>query len=796
MGWGPVFVKPMGKPCGTAAIERMTRVPWSGIIVQSPRFRYTDAMNQPAIQRDAICSSLLASAPDLPPAVVRDFVSRMDGEYFQRFQQADIVRHLRLVERLTPDHPCSVSVTEGDDGLLLAIVAYDYFSEFAAIAGLLSSHRLDIREGALYTYADSLDPGMPRPPTPWKRPHGRPGLTRKKIVDVFRVRPLPGSTFGPAEQRRLADELGQVIRLLDARRFIEARRFVNRRLVETLGKARGAFRGLLAPVQIRFDNQTSPTSTAMDIRSIDTPAFLYAFALALSMRGLYIHQASFEHVGNELHDRFFVRGRHGRKIESTAEQQELLVTATLAKQFTQHLIWAPDPTKALESFDQFLDQLFRDARGKKTLAFLSKKATLPLLARLLGTSEYLWEDFVRRQHANLLPILGAYHDTPLIRSRRHLTLALRRQLARAGTDDRRRALLNRFKDQELFRIDMKHLLDRKTSLLDFSHALTNLAEAILEQAVHDCSASLARTHGAPRLDRRAPCPFAVFAMGKFGGRELGYASDIEVLFVYGGSGRTSGRQPLDHSEYYERLVHRLLQWIESKQEGIFRLDVRLRPHGGKGLLANTLDELQRYYSPAGLAAPFERQALIKLRFVCGDRTLGRRLEAHRDAFVYSDRPWDLAAALALRRQQIKELVEPGLVNVKYSPGGIIDIEYTAQYLQVMHGHAIPDLRTPNTLEALAAAERHRILPAREARALHEAYLFLRSVIDALRIVRGHAKDLVLPDIGSDEFIFLARRMGYTEDEWQAGARKLAADIARHMEQSRTIYTHRFGPEME
>ena len=749
-------------------------------------------MDQQAIQRDAILNNLLASAPDLAPDVVRDFLSRMDEEYFQRFQPADIIRHLQLVERLTPDHPCHVSVTEHDGGWLLVIVAYDYFSEFAAIAGLLSSHRLDIREGALYTYTDASGQAGPRPAAPGRRAPTRPGLSRKKIVDVFRVRPLPGSTFGPTEQRALAGELEQVIRLLDARQFTDARRFVNRRLVETLGKARGAFHGLLAPVQIRFDNQASPTSTAMDIRSTDTPAFLYAFALALSMRGLYIHQARFEHVGDELHDRFFVRGRHGRKIESKAEQQELLVTATLAKQFTQHLIWAPDPTKALESFDQFLDQLFRDARGKKTLAFLSKKSTLPLLARLLGTSEYLWEDFVRRQHANLLPILDAHRDTPLVRTRQQLALALRRQLARAGTDERRRAILNQFKDQELFRIDMKHLLDQKTTLPDFSRALTNLAEAILEQAVADCAASLVRRHGVPRLDRRTPCPFAVFAMGKFGGRELGYASDIEVLFVFGGPGRTSGRQPLDHSEYYERLVHMLLQWIEAKQEGIFRLDVRLRPHGGKGLLANTLDELRRYYSPSGLAAPFERQALTKLRFVCGDRTLGGQVEAHRDAFVYSGQPWDLAASLSLRRQQIKELVEPGQINVKYSPGGIVDIEYTAQYLQVLHGHALPDLRTHNTLEAVAAAERHRLLTAREAGALHDAYLFLRSLIDALRIVRGHAKALVLPAIGSDEFIFLARRMGYTKDDWQGEANTLAGDVTRHMEEARTIYENRFA----
>ena len=755
------------------------------------RFRYTGPMKQPVVPREDVLARLEALAPGLQPDVVRDFVSRMDDEYFQRFKPGEIVPHLALVERLSPDHPCDVSMTEREDGWSLVIAAYDYFSEFAAIAGLLSSHRLDIREGALYTYND--EPGLPEPrsQTPGRRPSTRPGLTRKKIVDVFRVRPLPGSRFGPAEQRALVGDLGQVIGLLDDRQFAEARRFVNRRLVETLGQARGAFRGLLAPVQIRFDNRASATSTAMDIRSTDTPAFLYAFALALSMRGLYIQRARFEHVGDELHDRFFVRGRHGRKIEGKAEQQELLVTATLAKQFTQHLIWAPDPTKALESFDQFLDQLFRDAQGKKTLSFLSKKAALPMLARLLGTSDYLWEEFVRRQHANLLPLLDDYRNAPLIRSRRQLALALRRKLARAATDERRRTLLNQFKDQELFRIDMKHLLDRDTTLPQFSIALTNLAEAILEQALHDCSASLSRRHGAPMAGPRKPCPFSVFAMGKFGGRELGYASDIEMLFVYGAPGRTSGPHPLDHGEYFERLVQLLLQWIESKQEGIFRLDVRLRPHGGKGLLANTLAELRRYYNPSGLAAPFERQALVKLRFVCGDRPLGRQLEAHRDAFVYSGQPWDLAGAVSLRRQQIEELVEKGRVNVKYSPGGIVDIEYAAQYLQVMHGHAIHGLRTSNTLEALTAAERHRLLPAPEARALREAYLFLRSVIDALRIVRGHAKDLVLPDVGSDEFIFLARRMGYTEDDWQAGAKALDADIRRHMERAGTTYATRF-----
>ncbi|MGH2619361.1 MAG: glutamine synthetase adenylyltransferase, partial [Anaerolineales bacterium] len=388
--------------------------------------------------------------------------------------------------------------------------------------------------------------------------------------------------------------------------------------------------------------------------------------------------------------------------DSPVEQQELRLTAALIKQFTHFLTWAPDPGKAMDYFDRFLDRILEESRDGQALEFLKQKQTLTLLARLLGTSDFLWEDFLRRQHANLLPVLEDYHQVALIRPRTELTRELRRRLARVRTDDRRRQVLNQFKDQEMFRIDMKHLLDPTTTLPDFSRALTELAEVVLEETSRDCQATLSRRHGRPRLAGDGPCPFALFGMGKFGGRELGYASDIELLCAYGGPGRTSGRRPLENSEYFERLVQEMLQWIEAKEEGIFHLDVRLRPHGGKGLLANTLAELRSYYSPSGLSAPFERQALIKLRFVVGDESLGRQVEAHRDAFVYSGQPWDLKTALDLRSRQINELVRPGDTNVKYSPGGLIDVEYAVQYLQLMHGHGEPKLRTPNSLEALAA----------------------------------------------------------------------------------------------
>ncbi|MBM4125653.1 MAG: glutamine synthetase adenylyltransferase, partial [Nitrospira sp.] len=595
-------------------------------------------------------------------------------------------------------------------------------------------------------------------------------------MDVFRVRPMPGTSFPPAQQQHFAEELTRMVALLDDNRVQDVRRAVNRRLIETLGRSRSAFSGLLYPIHIRFDNEQSPTDTVMDIRSTDTPAFLYAFANALTIRGLYIRKAQFEHVGAELHDRFYVRDRHERKIGDPAEQQELRLTAALIKQFTHFLTWAPDPAKAIEYFDRFLDQIVEESRSGRTLAFLKDKKTLALLAKLLGTSDFLWEDFLRRQHANLLPMLDNFQRQPLIRPRGALVRDLRRHLAKARGPAQRRRALNHYKDQELFRIDMKHLLEPESTLPEFSQALTDLAEVILDQAVRDGQALLARLHGKPRLADGNPCSFSIFGLGKFGGRELGYASDIEVLFVYGGAGRTTGPKPLDNSEYFERLTQEVIQSIEAKQEGIFHLDVRLRPHGGKGLLANSLDELQAYYSPTGLSAPFERQALIKLRFVAGDATLGKQVEAHRDSFVYSGAPWDLATAIDLRREQLKQLVERGTVNVKLSPGGVIDIEYAVQYLQVMHGHQHAVLRTPNTMQALAGLVECGIVGRQDGENLRKAYFFIRMLIDGLRMVRGNAKDLVLPPSDSDEFIFLARRVGYTTDDWQSGARHLQTDI--------------------
>jgi glutamate-ammonia-ligase adenylyltransferase len=676
----------------------------------------------------------------------------------------------------------------------LVLAARDHFSEFAVLAGLLAAYGLDILNGHLLTFTASRKTGTGPIQYTGRRTRSLPITTEvRRILDVLHVQALSPQGFGKARQEQFQQELEALIGLLAQDRFQEARAQVNRRLTEALS-AGPPSRGAMHPIAIRFDNRAAPGWTVMDIETADTPGFLYAFSNALAMRGITLHTAWLRTHNGTVHDRLGVTLRRGAKITGARAQAALRITAVLINQFTHCLRAAPDPAKALAHFDRMLDQVLDRAPAGRLPAYLQERETLDLLARLFGTSDFLWEDFLRSNLDSLLPVLQEFKSGPLVRDRTALVRELRHAVRRARSHDQRKHILNQFKDRELFRIDMRHLADPAARLQPFSHALTDLAEIILAETLRACQQALGQEFGQPRwrsgnTDR--PCEFAIFGLGKFGGREMGYASDIELLFVYEGSGHTDGPVSLDVTEYFERLCQAIMGFIEAKQEGIFHLDVRLRPHGRKSLLAASVEEFGTYYSPAGLAAPFERQALIKLRWVAGTRTLGKRVESLRDGFVYGGAPWDIAAALELRRRQGIELVPPGAVDVKHSPGGIIDIEYTAQYLQILHGASHPNVRTPTTLDALTALRRLHVLSLREENRLRLAYLFLRRLIDALRIVRGHARDLVLPPSDSEEFTFLARRMGYQAPRWRTAALRLQKDIEQHMTWTHRFFTSRF-----
>jgi glutamate-ammonia-ligase adenylyltransferase len=714
---------------------------------------------------EAVRAALAGAGSAVALGVLDEFVAHLDPGYFAESAPEDVAGHVRMAAELGPTRPARLAVTPRPEGRYdVSVVAYDYFAEFSLLCGLLAAHRLSIESGHVHTFGPAAAP--PR-----------------KIVDVFRV-VSGGAPRGP-EQAVLERDLLEMLGLVTDGRTDEARERLNRRFVESLGPAHPA--ESLAPLEIAFDNQAGALWSVLAGGGPDTPGFLYALANALALRGIYVHRVRIESVSREARDRFWIARRGGGKIDDDAGQQALRLAVALIKQFTHLLPSAPDPALALRCFDQLLDRAM--AGRPETTGLLGSPEGLRELAHLLGSSAFLWEDFLRMQFEHLLPVLGEWRSRPLL-DREALGRELRTRVAAGGSPEERKQLLNAFKDEQVLLIDMKHLLDPAVTLERFSQALTDLAEAVVAEALLTTRARLLEEHGPPLTADGGECPVAILGLGKFGGCEMGYASDIELLVVYGGGG-TTGRSGIENGVYFEELVRGLTDLIAAREAGIFHVDLRLRPHGGKGSLASPLEAVRDYYRPGGGAAAFERQALIKLRRVAGDEALARAVLAHRDGFVWSDAPWDRANALHLRERQARELVPPGRFNVKYSRGALVEVEYSAQYLQIQAGREHPELRTPSTLEALERLRSLGFLDEDEHRHLRDAYIFWRRVADGLRMVRGNARDLLLPADGTEALGLLARRLGYTEAGWTQGGAALAGDVAAHRDRVTAFFTRRF-----
>jgi glutamate-ammonia-ligase adenylyltransferase len=334
---------------------------------------------------------------------------------------------------------------------------------------------------------------------------------------------------------------------------------------------------------------------------------------------------------------------------------------------------------------------------------------------------------------------------------------------------------------------MRHILGLTKEFDDFSFELTDLAEVTLCHALARCESELRAVYGDPLLENGEPCGLSLLALGKCGGRELGFASDIELMFVYAGSGSTTGPKVVTTPEYFEQLVISVRDSIQTRQEGIFQIDLRLRPYGKAGSLAVSLDSFRRYYAPDGPAWAYERQALVKLRPIAGDAALSEELCKLRDVYAYESGPFDLAAMRAMRERQIRHLVTGGTFNAKFSPGGIVDIEYLIQGLQINHGAQNPALRLTNLREAMSALHKIGILSDEDYTRLRKAHTFLSWLIDSLRVVRGNAKDVTVPPFDSEEFVFLARRLRYKRD-----VERLRVDLMRYSADVQEINTRLLG----
>ena len=437
--------------------------------------------------------------------------------------------------------------------------------------------------------------------------------------------------------------------------------------------------------------------------------------------------------------------------------QELTRGLTRSSRLMQQLLplllgWlseAPDPDLGLLGLRKLA------SGGPRTtelaVAFRDSPESARRLCLLLGTSARLSATLEREP--DLIPNLGAPGGLDARPPAAMLEAASAALEWRSDLDDRQRAL-QRFRRREELRIAAADILGLG-DVVTTARSLTALAEAALQAALDALS---------------PPLPFAVIAMGRFGGAELSYASDLDVICVYDGTTN-------EDFAAAEKTAEALLRFIAGRSPAtqVFPIDFDLRPEGKDGPLARSLDGYRNYYER--WVQTWELQALVRARFVAGDADLGRRFLDLVEPYVWRD-PFPEADVKEIRRMKARverERIPPGedpQFHLKLGRGSLSDVEWTAQLLQLQHG-----VRAPGTMAALDALAAAGVLDPEDRTVLADAYRFCERTRNRWFLIKG-APDDSLPR-QADQLAHLARSLDVTPTELREHYRRVTRR-ARHV----------------
>jgi glutamate-ammonia-ligase adenylyltransferase len=423
-----------------------------------------------------------------------------------------------------------------------------------------------------------------------------------------------------------------------------------------------------------------------------------------------------------------IRGWHfGRYAATRSAKARELLTELMPKLLTA-LAAMGDADRAFLAFDRFLGGL---PAGVQLFSLLkANPKLLDLLATILGSAPRLAEQLSRRPKvldAVLDPgFFGAMPSQAEIAQL--IASAMPDGLALDEAADRARIVGK----EQAFRIGVR-VLSETVSAVDAGTAFSNLAGLLLGR-LH-----AAATEDAERRNGKAPGGrSAVIAMGKLGGREMTAGSDLDLIIVYDaeeGAEMTDGPKPLSINQFYARLTQRLISALSAPTaEGVlYEVDMRLRPSGSKGPVAASLASFESYHRES--AWTWEKLALTRARPVCGDSGLMNELDAHiRRALCEPREPEKvLADVLDMRRLMIREQGSTGLWDIKRARGGLVELEFIAQTLQLLHAPAHRQVLDTNTLGALEKLAAAGLLDAATHAELKEAGLLYHRLTQVLRL---------------------------------------------------------------
>jgi glutamate-ammonia-ligase adenylyltransferase len=424
------------------------------------------------------------------------------------------------------------------------------------------------------------------------------------------------------------------------------------------------------------------------------------------------------------------------------------------------IISSPAPDMALANMEKFISTV--GARSTLLSLLAENRGIMELLVNLFGTSAFLSRFLI--EHLELLDSFITHEMGTAIKEKEEMYKELSALIDPVTDYEAMLNVMRRFRNIEMLRIGIRDI-NGDLSPEDVSDQISCLADTCLQKACEIALEELKGKFGLPTVEYKKStkeASFAILGLGKLGGKELIYGSDLDIVFIYSDSGETKPRSRLKKGksitnlEFFAKLAQKIMSIISlMTSEGfVFKLDTRLRPSGSSGPLVTSLAAFELYHREK--AQVWEKQALLKARFCAGDSEFGERVIVLTQELIY-DKAFtkdDEKEINRLRTRMEKELGKETdeIIDIKFGVGGIVDIEFITQLLQLRHSKEWVVVGGANTLRALAALKEEAALSSEDCHFLTEAYSFYRSIENRLRIVedRGGNK-LFLSDPGLERF---------------------------------------------